>query len=54
MDDFKKEQGAEAVYAKPAIKDYGTVQELTAAGGSKFQDVPIGTPIGDVTASSTP
>jgi hypothetical protein len=41
-------------YAKPAIKDYGTLQELTAAGGTKFVDTPVGTPIGNVTASSTP
>jgi hypothetical protein len=41
-------------YAKPEIDDLGGLQELTAAGGSLFQDVPVGTPIGDVTASSTP
>jgi len=41
-------------YAKPEIADYGSLQELTAAGGAAFQDVPIGTPIGDVTAGSTP
>lgn len=41
-------------YAKPLISDYGDIKDLTAAGGADFQDVPIGTPIGDVTASSSP
>jgi hypothetical protein len=41
-------------YSEPTIVDYGTLNDLTAAGGSKFEDTPIGTPIGNVTASSTP
>lgn len=43
-----------AEYSEPTIVDYGTLNDLTAAGGSKFEDSPIGTPIGNVTASSTP
>jgi hypothetical protein len=53
MDKFTKHEQP-VQYAKPAIKDYGTLQELTASGGKAFQDSPIGTPIGNVTASSTP
>jgi hypothetical protein len=53
MDEINKDE-EQAEYAKPAIEDYGTVQEVTAAGGNAFVDTPIGTPIGDVTASSTP
>jgi hypothetical protein len=41
-------------YAKPQVADFGSLQELTAAGGTLFADTPVGTPIGDVTASSTP
>lgn len=41
-------------YSDPTIVDYGTLQDLTAAGGKNFEDSPLGTPIGSVTASSTP
>lgn len=41
-------------YEEPKIVDYGTLAELTQSGGSHFEDSPIGTPIGNVTASSTP
>jgi hypothetical protein len=41
-------------YTEPTVVDYGTLNDLTAAGGSKFEDSPVGTPIGGVTASSTP
>ncbi len=41
-------------YTKPEVTDYGTLEALTAAGGTKFVDTPVGTPIGNVTASSTP
>jgi hypothetical protein len=29
-------------YAKPALEDYGTVQDVTAATGGSFRDVPAG------------
>jgi hypothetical protein len=43
-------------YTTPEVKDYGTLEQLTAAGGNSFQDSPVGTPIGSVTAGedSTP
>jgi hypothetical protein len=31
-------------YEKPQLSDYGTVQELTATGGTEATDVPFGTP----------
>jgi hypothetical protein len=46
-----------SVYAEPVIEDYGTLQELTAAGGASFTDVPAGTPVGNgigSVAGSTP
>jgi hypothetical protein len=33
------------VYTEPAISDYGSLQELTAAGGAGFHDVPAGAPV---------
>ena len=55
MNSNEHEQHAErAEYTEPTIVDYGTLNDLTAAGGSKFEDSPIGTPISDVTAASTP
>ena len=41
-------------YTKPLVADHGSLEELTAAGGTTFVDSPVGTPIGSVTASSTP
>jgi hypothetical protein len=38
--DAKERSGG---YAAPVIEDYGTLQELTASGGSTFVDLPIGT-----------
>jgi hypothetical protein len=32
-------------YVEPVIKDYGTFQELTRAGGGGFHDVPAGAPV---------
>jgi hypothetical protein len=32
-------------YTKPAIKDYGSLQDLTAAGGAGLHDVPAGAPV---------
>jgi hypothetical protein len=52
-----KHQNEEArAYAAPEVKDYGTLEQLTAAGGNSFVDSPVGTPIGSVTAGedSTP
>lgn len=54
MENVNTSQSAHTEYIEPAVVDYGTLQDLTAAGGSKFEDSPIGTPIGNVTASSTP
>jgi hypothetical protein len=34
-----------SVYTKPLIEDYGSLQDLTAAGGSSFHDVPAGAPV---------
>jgi len=51
---MENEMKREAEYDKPQITDYGSLQELTAAGGGAFVDTPLGTPIGDVTAGSTP
>lgn len=41
-------------YTRPEVADYGDIKDLTAAGGTNFVDTPVGTPIGDVTASSSP
>jgi hypothetical protein len=45
-------------YVAPVIEDYGTLQELTAANGSTFIDVPIGTVVANAgpggVAGSTP
>lgn len=40
-------------YTKPVISDYGSLQDLTAAGGGKFNDIPIGAPVG-ISGTSTP
>jgi hypothetical protein len=40
-----------AEYTEPTIVDYGTLQDLTAAGGTSFSDVPQGDPGSD---ASTP
>jgi hypothetical protein len=50
----RKQHDERPEYSEPAVVDYGTLNDLTAAGGSKFEDSPLGTPIGGVTASSTP
>ena len=34
-----------SVYTDPVIEDYGSLQDLTAAGGSSFHDVPAGAPV---------
>ena len=44
MEKFDKNEGSN-VYVEPVIKDYGTLQELTAAGGAGFHDVPAGAPV---------
>jgi hypothetical protein len=55
MDTNERKQHDEVLeYSEPTVVDYGTLNDLTAAGGSKFEDSPVGTPIGGVTASSTP
>lgn len=45
-------------YVAPVIEDYGTLQELTAANGSTFIDVPMGTVVANAgpggVAGSTP
>ena len=41
-------------YDAPELVAHGTVESLTLTGGTSFEDSPIGTPIGDVTASSQP
>jgi hypothetical protein len=56
MEKFDTNEGSD-VYAAPVIEDYGTLQELTASGGSTFVDVPIGTPVANApggVAGSTP
>jgi hypothetical protein len=56
MERFETHEGTN-VYVEPVIEDYGTLQELTAAGGVSFTDVPQGTPIGagiGSVAGSTP
>ena len=44
MNKLDKREGT-TDYVEPVIKDYGTFQELTAAGGSGFHDVPAGAPV---------
>lgn len=43
-------------YVAPVIEDYGSLQDLTASGGSSFTDVPAGTPVNGIgsVAGSTP
>jgi hypothetical protein len=56
MDKFDSNEGS-ATYSEPVIQDYGTLQDLTAAGGSTFVDMPIGTVVANApngVAGSTP
>jgi hypothetical protein len=36
-------------YSTPQLITHGDVEVITQAGGSSFVDVPLGTPVGDVT-----
>jgi hypothetical protein len=36
-------------YSTPQLTTHGDVEVITQAGGSSFVDVPLGTPVGDVT-----
>lgn len=40
-------------YIAPSIFVIGTAEQLTKEGGTLFQDSPVGTPIGSVTASDS-
>jgi len=56
MEKFDMNEGNSA-YAAPVIEDYGTLQELTASGGSTFVDMPVGTVVANSpggVAGSTP
>lgn len=44
MEKLDKSEGATG-YVEPVIKDYGTFQELTKAGGVGLHDVPAGVPV---------
>jgi hypothetical protein len=44
VEKFDQNEQTEA-YVEPVIEDYGSLQELTAAGGSSFHDVPAGAPV---------
>jgi hypothetical protein len=40
-------------YEAPKLTLNGSIESLTQAGGTQFQDTPAGTPIGDGTASDS-
>jgi len=54
MDEIRDTQTTQDEYTAPKIVDHGDLQDLTAAGGGKFVDTPIGTPTPDITPGSTP
>jgi hypothetical protein len=36
------EEPATSSYEEPVIKDYGSIEEMTAGAGTSFHDVPVG------------